>query len=289
VGVTIQINLIEMTSPSAALVLNIAASVAGIFRERTYGLLGTYDGQAINDLRAQDGQIVNNTATLEQIHQQFGITWAIDPTTSLFYYESDQSAAFFQEQNELFLPIFVEPINSPDDDARIRDACKINSTSVSSSWNIAQQTCYYDISVTNDETFGQTSFNAADEISSIKADQLNPPLFNISLPVFMQVKDGDRIHLKMDASSEYPSSVINLSPVHLPQGATFNTEAGIFNWTAVAGEDYVRIQALDTTYNLMSTHEIVFRVESVTKNGANQFELQILLFLVNGLFVLLLK
>ena len=143
--------------------------------------------------------------------------------------------------------------------------------------------------MTKDQTFGQTSFNAGDEILSIKADQRNPPLFNISLPVYMQVNDGDRIHLKIDASSSDPSSIINLSAVHLPQGATFNVQTGVFDWTAVEGDDYVRIRALDEKYNLMATHEIAFRIESAKKGGANQFELQILLFLVNVLFIPLLK
>jgi hypothetical protein len=260
-GVTIQINLIEMTSPSSALVLNVVASVAGIFRGRTYGLLGTYDNQAINDLRAQDGQIVDSNSSLEQIHRQFGVTWAINPTTSLFYYESDQSAEFFNDQNRLFLPSFIEPSNSPEQDISIRCSCNIDSVSLPSLWNIAQRTCYYDISVTKDVTFGQTSFNTANEILSIKADQQNPPLFDISLPVYLHVKHGDWIQLKIDASSEYPSSVIHLSAVQLPRDATFNVLTNIFEWSAVEGDDYVRIQALDTTYNLTATHEIAFQVE----------------------------
>ena len=284
VGVTIQINLIEMTSPSTALVLNVAASVAGIFRERTYGLLGTYDGQHINDLRTQNGQIVDNNATVEQIHREFGTTWTIDPSTSLFYYESDQSAEFFEEQNRLFVPTFIEPINSLEQDASIRRACKINVTSLPSSWNIAQRTCYYDISVTNDETFGQTSFNAGDELSSIKADQRDPPLFNTSLPIYMKINDGERIHLKIDASSEYPLSVINLFAVHLPQGATYNTQTGVFDWIAIEGDYYVRIRALDTKYNLMATHEIAFQVEPAKKGDANHFQLQILFFFANIFF-----
>ncbi|CAF3739978.1 unnamed protein product [Rotaria sp. Silwood1] len=262
-SVTIQINLIEMTSPSAILVLNVAASVAGMFRGRTYGLLGTYDNQATNDLRAQDGQIVSSTASLEQIHQQFGVTWAIDSTTSLFHYESDQSAEFFKEQNRLFLPSFTQPSVSPEQDESIRRACKIDPTLESSSWSIAQRTCYYDISVTKDETFGQTSFNAGDEISSIKVDQRNPPLFDISLPVYMEAKHGDQIHLEINASSEYPSNVIVLSAVHLPKDATFNVLTSEFEWTAIEGDNYVRIRALDTTYNLMATHEIAFRVKPV--------------------------
>ncbi|CAF3726113.1 unnamed protein product [Rotaria sordida] len=58
IGVTIEINVIKMMSPSQQLVLNIVASVAGIFRGKTYGLLGTYDGIENNDLRKKNREFV---------------------------------------------------------------------------------------------------------------------------------------------------------------------------------------------------------------------------------------
>ncbi|CAF4343166.1 unnamed protein product, partial [Rotaria magnacalcarata] len=99
-----QIKLVLTISPSTALVLNVAASVAETFRGRTYGLLGTYDGNPTNDLRSSNGIIVNSNALPEQIHQQFGVTWAIRPNASVFYYDLGQSAQFFEDQNRLFVP-----------------------------------------------------------------------------------------------------------------------------------------------------------------------------------------
>ncbi|CAF3942552.1 unnamed protein product, partial [Rotaria sp. Silwood2] len=268
IGVTVQIKLVEMVSPSTALVLNVAASVTDTFRGRTYGLLGTYDGEPTNDLRAQNGIVVNSNALPEEIHRQFGVTWAIHTDTSLFYYESGQSAEFFENQNRLFVPSFTEPINTAAEDESIRRTCKIASDSASSSWNAAQRTCYYDMSITRDETFAQTSFDAGDEILSIKADLRSPPLFNIELPVSMKAKHGERIHLTIDATSNYSTSVIVLSANHLPNGATFNIQTKVFEWTAIEGEDYVRIRAKDSTYNLTSTHEIVFQVERADESSA---------------------
>ncbi|CAF1120774.1 unnamed protein product [Adineta steineri] len=288
VGVTIQINFIQITSPTTTLVLNVAASVAGIYRGRTYGLLGTYDGQASNDLRAQNGQIINADSSLEQIHRQFGVTWSIDPITSLFHYETDQSAIFFHEKNQLFTPSFIEPSNSQAEDASIRHACNIDPSSLPASWNIAQRTCYYDISVTKDESFGQTSLNAGNEMLSIKADQRNPPLFDITLPVHKEAKKGDKIQLKIVASSEYPSSVIQLSAIHLPRDAKFNVQTGMFEWTAIEGTEHVRIRAFDMTYNLTATHEIVFEVGR-TNYSPTQFEVKILLFFTAFLFAFLSK
>ncbi|CAF1100682.1 unnamed protein product [Rotaria sordida] len=289
IGVTVQIKLVETTSPSVALVLNVAASVADTFRERTYGLLGIYDNEPNNDLRAQNGIVVNSNALLEQIHRQFGVTWAIDPDTSLFYYESGQSAEFFENQNRLFVPSFTEPINTAAEDASFRRTCKIDANSSPSSWNTAQRTCYYDMSITRDETFAQTSFDAGDEILAIKADLRNPPLFNVELPVSMKSKDGEQIHLIIDATSNYSMSVIVLSADHLPRDATFNTQTKVFQWTAIEGEDYVRIRAKDSTYNLTSTHDIVFQVKQADESSGIQSEMQSSLFFLAILFCMLFK
>jgi hypothetical protein len=115
-----------MISPSEQLVLNIAVSITGIFRERTYSLLGTYDGTPKNDLRNKNVSIVSSNCSLERIHNDFGMTWAIDPSSSLFYYESNQSTLFFQEQNRVFVPSFVDP--TAENNSTILNVYKINTT-----------------------------------------------------------------------------------------------------------------------------------------------------------------
>jgi hypothetical protein len=261
IGVTIEINVIKMTSPSEQLVLNIAASVAGIFRGITYGLLGTYDGMGNNDLRSKNGSIISSNASLEQIHKDFGITWAIDPKTALFYYESDQSADFYEKQNRDFVPSFIDPANSSANNSFIRSTCKIDSTSSSLSWNVAQRTCYYDLSITKDINFAQASLLAGNELLSIQENQRNPPSFNISLPISMNLKHGDHVQINMSASSEYPLNIVKISALHLPQNAKFDMNTYIFNWVAIKGQDYISIQADDITYNLKSKHDISFNVK----------------------------
>ncbi|CAF5169059.1 unnamed protein product, partial [Rotaria magnacalcarata] len=54
-------------------------------------------------------------------------------------------------------------------------------------------------------------------------------------------------------------SNIVLSADHLPRDATFNTQTKVFEWTAIEGEDSVRIRAKDLAFNLTATHEIVFQ------------------------------
>ena len=268
IGVTIEIKVIQMTTPSRQLVLDIAASVDGSFRGRTYGLLGTYDGIVENDLRSKNGTIIRNNATLEQIHKDFGITWAINSSNSLFYYQSNESAAYFEQQNHLFIPSFIDPLTATNNQT-IRQNCGINATSLSSSWSVAQRTCYYDLAVTNDVNFAKTSLSAGNELLSIRENQRNPPSFNASLPLSMNLNRRELVHLNMSASSEYPSHTIKLILLHLPQNATFNNVTGIFRWIAITGEHYLSIEARDTTYNLSSTRDIAFNVKDGNEMTTN--------------------
>ncbi|CAF4788722.1 unnamed protein product, partial [Rotaria sp. Silwood2] len=179
IGVTIEINVIEMTSPSKQLVLNIAASIAGRFRGKTYGLLGTYDGRTDNDLRSQNGSIISSNGSLEQIHKNFGVTWAIDPSSSLLYYEAGQTPEFFSEKNRVFNASFIDPITT--NNSTIHNSCNINATASPSSWNLAQRTCYYDLFMTNDMNLANASLMAGNELLLIQKNQRNPPSFKSSL------------------------------------------------------------------------------------------------------------
>ncbi|CAF1556505.1 unnamed protein product [Rotaria sp. Silwood1] len=259
IGVTIEINVIEMISPSKQLILDIAASVAGNFRGKTYGLLGTYDGNVTNDLRSKNGSIISN-ASLEQIHKDFGVTWAIDPLSSLLYYESDQTPEFFHQKNREFIPSFIDPTTI--NNVTMRNSCNINATSLSSSWNLAQRTCYYDLYMTNDINLAKASLLAGNELLSIRKNQRNPPLFKSSLPLSMNLIHGNKINLNISATSEYPSNVVQLFELHRPANATFNQYTGIFQWTAIKGEEYLSIEARDITYNLRSRHDIAFYVKA---------------------------
>ncbi|CAF3445492.1 unnamed protein product, partial [Rotaria sp. Silwood2] len=253
----------------------------------------TYDGIANNDLRSKNGTIINNNASLEQIHKNFGVTWAIDPSSSLFYYESDQSAKFFAEKNREFIPSFIDPIK--EDNSSIRTNCKINATSSSSSWNQAQRACYYDLYMTNDINFGQASLIGVNEILSIRMNQRNPPSFNSLLPLTMNLIHGEQVYLNVSATSEYLVHVVALTDLHRPENATFNQNTGIFQWTAIKGEHYLSVEALDKIYNLKSKHDIIFYVKvsddettvasgNGNNNQVNEVNFIILIIVLNFLF-----
>src|SRR6185369_17258898 len=121
-----------------------------------------------------------------------------------------------------FIPSFIDPANSIVNNASIRSICKINGVSPPSSWNLAERSCYYDLSMTNDIGFAQTSLKTGTELVSNKVNSRSHPLFNPSLPLHRDLKEGDRVHLIMSASNEYPMNIVVLSSLHLPRNGVFD-------------------------------------------------------------------
>jgi hypothetical protein len=69
---------------NSPLVVNIAVTITDSYQNRTFSLLGLYDDDPTNDFRAQNGSIItlDDSFALEEIHQFFGTTWAINPDVS---------------------------------------------------------------------------------------------------------------------------------------------------------------------------------------------------------------
>lgn len=70
-GVSIQVTPVFVNTASS-LVLNVAAAVAGNLKGNwTLGLIGSYDGNPMNDLREKNGTVVGTVSTLtsQQIHE----------------------------------------------------------------------------------------------------------------------------------------------------------------------------------------------------------------------------
>ena len=216
IGVNIRISLVRLSSPRESLLLNVAVSVSSLFRGKAVGLLGNFDGVSENDLRNRNGTIINQNASLEEIHRQFGSTWAIDPASSLFYYQAGQTAQFFHEKNRQFVPSFIDPVNSSAANQSIQRTCGIDSSRSLSSWTLAERSCYYDFFHSNDTNLAQSSLSVANELLAIKVHQRSVPLFDPNLPLVMTPKLGEQIRWNMTASSEYVSNSIRVSVLHLP-------------------------------------------------------------------------
>lgn len=238
--------------------------MAESYKNCTYGLLGTFDGNTVNDLRLPNGTVVGtaDNMTLEQIHRSFGQMWAINPLYSLFYYESGESAMLYSMQNQNFTPSFTPPQSAS---PQVQTTCGINSSN-QSSWTVAQRTCYYDAGVTNDLNFGQSSLNCANRLVEIAIDLRSPPVFNDNLPLTLTVAPSTLLVLNFTAVSPY-TTVVLYSLVTGPLNCTFNNQTAIFTWQAPSvpiNDTIVTITCQDALYNLTSTVDVVIRVQTIT-------------------------
>ncbi|UJR11351.1 hypothetical protein I4U23_015532 [Adineta vaga] len=293
VGISIQITPVSISN---GLILNLGISVSNNHQNRTFGLLGLFDNNAANDLRSQNGVIVGEASalTMEQIHRQFGQTWAINPSRSLFYYETGDSAVFYTNQNLQFTPSFTSPEPQASQVSTALAACGIDSSTDRSTWTVAQQTCYYDIAVTNDISLGQTSRLVADTIAQAEEDQRYPPEFNSALPLILTVQASTPVTINFTAVSPYTTNII-YTLVQGPSSAIFNSETAIFYWSSANVTEnlntVVRVSAQDTLYNLVSTHELVIHVISSipTTSFGNILSISWMIIFINfiGTFYLL--
>jgi hypothetical protein len=270
IGVSVRISLVNIVSPVAALVLNIGASLSSAFQGRTYGLLGNYDGNSANDLRNKNGQVISSNSTMEQIHEQFGTTWNIDPTKSMMYYEQNETALFYSQQNINYIPLFSLPHSSNDNLAR--QICHIDPESDSSKWTTAQWTCFFDLAITNDQVFAQSSFVASQELEETRQSQRNPPEFDSSLPLEMSVTMGTKVNVYFKATSEFSETIL-YEAEKSPSGSTFNKATGVFEWQVPKTFDKdrtsVRVRAQDDKYNLASSHEVLLHIKAGIGSGAS--------------------
>uniref|UniRef100_A0ABM0M9L1 Protein mesh-like n=1 Tax=Saccoglossus kowalevskii TaxID=10224 RepID=A0ABM0M9L1_SACKO len=61
------------------------------FKNRTVGLLGTWNDNTGDDLLASNGVYVSVNSSLQQIHHDFGLTWRISAEESLFRYKISET------------------------------------------------------------------------------------------------------------------------------------------------------------------------------------------------------
>ncbi|CAF0814967.1 unnamed protein product [Adineta ricciae] len=270
-GVSIQITPVYVATAST-MVLNIGAAISGELKgEWTLGLIGSYDGNPLNDLRDRSGVVIGTVDELssQEIHEQFGMTWAIDPTRSLFFYESGDNASFYSFQNQNYRPMFNALIVDSDN-ANARDACEIpHNATDSSQWSTVQRTCYYDIVVTGDIDFGRTSRQAAEQQIEQREAMRNPPKFNSGLSLTRSVQIGEEVRLSFRATSEFSSS-ISYKLLRAPNDASLNAMTGEFQWKVskkleTTNQIPVQVSAQDTVFNLTSTYEVLLQIQEKSK------------------------
>uniref|UniRef100_A0A914PBJ6 Uncharacterized protein n=1 Tax=Panagrolaimus davidi TaxID=227884 RepID=A0A914PBJ6_9BILA len=56
------------------------------WKSKTAGLFGNFNGNKSYDLTSKNGTILDPNSSLQEIHENFGLSWAVTPQTSLFTY-----------------------------------------------------------------------------------------------------------------------------------------------------------------------------------------------------------
>jgi len=266
IGVTIQLTPIIVHSNSTeTLVFSIDLSLSTVYFNRTLGLLGSYDRNSNNDFRARNGSIINHADSfdMEKIHRNFGQTWMIDPQYSLFFYERDSSAQFYQNESLTFTPIFSLPDLPNDQYNRTIHACHIDPTSTNQSqWTFAQRTCFFDIAITDDISFGQISEQIVQKLDQIKIDQQISSPFNLDLPTIQYIRCPGEVLLPFKVLNTNMSQV-TYHLVHGPQRASIDKVTGIFSWFTASPmwDDVLVIVAAHDEYSrVISKREITLRM-----------------------------
>ncbi|KAK3579903.1 hypothetical protein CHS0354_031421 [Potamilus streckersoni] len=85
--------------------LTLAVTLPQIFKNKTKGLLGNYDGDPNNDFIYPNGTVLDGNAT-ERTLFHYGISWTIDDYESVFIYFSGKSHKDFDHRN--FTPKFFD-------------------------------------------------------------------------------------------------------------------------------------------------------------------------------------
>ncbi|CAG2190944.1 unnamed protein product [Mytilus edulis] len=122
---------------------NINIVIAGnSLRGFVKGLFGNFNGKQSDDLTNADDRIISINSSLDVIHNEFGLTWQIHASDSLFTYPVVKNHQSFQHVD--FRPIFKFTDQCPgnvvdvcgDDQASRFDFCTTDNTSLAESTRI---------------------------------------------------------------------------------------------------------------------------------------------------------
>uniref|UniRef100_A0A914QCC9 Uncharacterized protein n=1 Tax=Panagrolaimus davidi TaxID=227884 RepID=A0A914QCC9_9BILA len=90
------------------------------WKSKTAGLFGNFNGNKSDDLTSKNGTILDPNSSLQEIHENFGLSWAVTPQTSLFTYFGGKNFADFNNLN--FTPTFS--FNTSAVSNSVQDICK---------------------------------------------------------------------------------------------------------------------------------------------------------------------
>jgi len=144
--------------------LSIVFAAPTKFKTYTKGLLGTWNGDTLDDYLRPDGTTLPSNATGREIHFDFGLKWQVMSNTSLFTYNPGENTTTFA--NTSFVPIFLdEPIPFANDALRqeAEEICQ------------GDANCLFDIASTGDTAVGASTKQTSVQLESESQELQNFP------------------------------------------------------------------------------------------------------------------
>lgn len=182
--------------------LAIAFEAPDEFKNRTKGLLGTWNDDSSDDFFTPDGTLVPADASPQRIHYEFGLKWQIESHQSLFTYNGLESPHIFVDLN--YVPMFINNINWVNDSFRLEAerVCGNNSE------------CLFDAAVTEDTSYGINTRRLEENNNEINREFANYPP-KIHGPQVINATINQAIYLNVTAehnSSEHFVFKVNSFP-----------------------------------------------------------------------------
>ncbi|XP_023931054.1 protein mesh [Lingula anatina] len=101
---------VSLTVTHVAGIFNFMLLLPESMKNKTEGLLGTWNDNSEDDLVASSGVMLQHNSSTRDIHYNFGETWRTSSATTLFTYEIGTNHSTYQ--NTSFVPLFEVPLSS---------------------------------------------------------------------------------------------------------------------------------------------------------------------------------
>nr|XP_032817930.1 mucin-4-like isoform X2 [Petromyzon marinus] len=214
--------------------LQFLISLPETMRDRTTGLLGVFNGNKTDDFQASNGTILPFDGTTlpseSRIFYEFGSTWKVTSSSSLFQYGSGESWDIFNNNN--FVPTFYEQLLSESKNLdTITSTCKGN------------QDCIFDVLSTGDLDFGKATVQASDTfMSENKIISNSPP--NITGRNIIQTRLNEASSVQL-AVTDPNGDNVNISITPTSPDLNISND-GLVTWRPTSSKEvFARVVATD--------------------------------------------
>ncbi|KAL3837657.1 hypothetical protein ACJMK2_023003, partial [Sinanodonta woodiana] len=185
--------------------LSVSVVLPTVFKGRTKGLLGNFDGNPDNDFMFENGTILSPNISERQIFG-YGQTWELNAMKSVFIYPLGKNHSDFH--NRTFVPKFLDEANVE----KVTNAKKICGED--------NQECIFDLVFTENEAVANNTRRLEAEASTGRAEIANQiPTITGNSTVYARV--GQNVSVRANASDDGP---ITYKLLYNTANATFKVE-----------------------------------------------------------------